>query len=67
MFLFKNLLDLNTKFDFNFSTTTTVPHVRSLPQDDIWFGNTPSPMYRGYATAKIKPKPSKIGPHFGMH
>ena len=35
-----------------------------IPQEDIWFGSTPNPMYRGYVTSNINQPPKNVGAHF---
>ena len=49
-----------TRFTTTSTTTTTASAVPKVPHDDIWFGNTPSPMYRGYVDSKIKPNVLKL-------
>ena len=46
-------------------TTTTTLKRAAIPQEDIWFGSTPSPMYRGYVTSNINlPAKNNVGHHF---
>lgn len=48
------------------TTTTAAPTTTTtaIPQEDIWFGSTPSPMYRGYVTSNINlPTKNNVGHH----
>ena len=61
---------LSTTTSATTTTTTTAAPTTTLkraaiPQEDIWFGSTPSPMYRGYVTSNINlPPKNNVGHHF---